>query len=197
MVEGGAPAEGLILPDSILESAGDAARLGPIFTQNDASLGADAVFRVGTSPVILFKSADATDEREIDWHRTAEFWCRTATLGDDPTICATVQCLSAPEEYAKRSPLIAEFAIGDALVSAMRQIEEACGRRHVAMGSFWKSALARDIDRRTRIDNVLLGELGELLRTLVKRGLKPSRSEARRSVCLLSVSGPPRVSDGS
>ncbi|MEH6720592.1 MAG: N-6 DNA methylase [Aurantimonas endophytica] len=185
LVQGGAPAEGLILPDAILESAGDAARLGPIFTQDDASLGADAVFRVGTSPVILFKSADATDEREIEWHRTAwNFGVAPLLWVTTPQYVRLYNAYQPPEEYAKRSPLIAEFAIGDALVSAMTQIEEACGRRHVAMGSFWKSGLARDIDRRTRIDNVLLGELGELLRTLVKRGLKPSLAQKLVGRCV-------------
>lgn len=185
LIDGGAPAEGLILPDAILESAGDAARLGPIFTQNDTSLGADAVFRVGTSPVILFKSADATDEREIDWHRTAwNFGVAPLLWVTTPEYVRLYNAYQPPEEYGKRSPLIAEFAIGDALAPAMRQIEEACGRRHVAMGSFWKSGLARDIDRRTRIDNVLLGELSELLGTLVKRGLKPSLAQKLVGRCV-------------
>lgn len=185
LVEGDVPAEGLILPETAMESAGDAARLGPIFAQNDTGLGADAVFRVGTSPVILFKSGDAAGEKEIDWHRTAwNFGVAPLLWVTTPQYVRLYNAYQPPEEYGKRSPLIAEFALADALAPAMQKIEEACGRRHVAMGSFWKSELARDIDRRRRIDNVLLGELGELLRTLVERGLKPALAQKLVGRCV-------------
>lgn len=183
--ETGAPAEGLLLPSAVSGSPGDAARLGPIFAEDDAGLGADAIFRVGTSPVILFKSTDAGDERETDWHRIAwNFGVAPLLWVTTPQYVRLYNAYQPPEEYGKQRPLLAEFMIGEALAPALKQVEEACGRRHVAMGSFWKSDLARSIDRRTRIDNVLLGELGELLRALVERGLKPSLAQKLVGRCV-------------
>lgn len=181
----GAPAEGLLLPSAASDSPGDAARLGPIFAENDAGLAADAIFRVGTSPVILFKSGDASDVRETEWHRMAwNFGVAPLLWVTTPQYVRLYNAYQPPEEYGKQPPLLAEFTIGGMLSPALKQVEEACGRRHVAMGSFWKSDLARSIDRRTRIDNVLLGELGELLRALVERGLKPSLAQKLVGRCV-------------
>jgi hypothetical protein len=183
--EKGAPAEGLLLPSSAAKSPGDAARLGPLFSEREGGLGADAVFRVGTSPVILFKSSEAVPDSEREWHRIAwNFGVAPLLWVTTPQYVRLYNAYQPPEEYGKRAPLLAEFRTGEALAPALRHVEAVCGRRHVAMGSFWKSKLARSIDRRTRIDNVLLGELGDLLVALVKRGLKPSLAQKLVGRCV-------------
>lgn len=183
--ENGSPSEGLVLPTDVASSPGDAARLGPILSSERGGLGADAVFRVGTSPVILFKSAEASDEVEADWHRVAwNFGVAPLLWITTPQYVRLYNAYQPPEEYGKIPPLLAEFPLSQALGGALHDVEAACGRRHVAMGSFWKSALARKIDRRTRIDNVLLSELGYLLGALVSKGLRPALAQKLVGRCV-------------
>ena len=60
-----------MLSDAISTSAAEATRLGPLLSTSRGGLGADAVFRVGTSPVILFKSSEESSDEELEWHRIA------------------------------------------------------------------------------------------------------------------------------
>ena len=52
------------------------------------------------------------------------------------------------------------------------------------MGSFWRSELARNIDRKLRVDNVLLGELGHLLTALMQGGLHPQLAQKLVGRCI-------------
>ena len=183
----GSPADGLILPHSeiLSTSAGDSARLGPLLSTAGGGLGVDAVFRVGTSPVILFKSSEAPIEQEADWHRVAwNFGIAPLLWVTTPSYIKLYNAYQPPEEYGKRSPVLKEFPLGDALDHALKQVEAICGRRKVAMGSFWRSELARKIDRRHRVDNVLLSELGHLLTTLMKGGLRPQLAQKLVGRCI-------------
>ena len=176
--------EGLILPDAPI-SPGEAARFGPLFSADRGGLGADAVFRVGTSPVIVFKSAELPTDAEIEWHRIAwNFGVAPLLWVTTPQYVRLYNAYQPPEEYGKLPPLLTEFPLGEALGQALHHLESVCGRHHVAMGSFWKSPLARRIDRRSRIDNVLLGELGNLLGALVERGLRPSLAQKLVGRCI-------------
>jgi len=68
--------------------------------------------------------------------------------------------------------------------AALAQVNQVCGRRHMVMGGFWRSEFARRIDRRTRIDNVLLRELTALLRDLVGRGVRPTLAQKLVGRCI-------------
>ena len=182
----GTPAEGVVmLPDAVSTSPGDATRLGPLLSTDRGGLGADAVFRVGTSPVILFKSSEAPTDQEAEWHRVAwNFGVAPLLWVTTPDYIRLYNAYQPPKEYGKLPPLLKEFPLGDALDQAFKEIEVVCGRRNIAMGSFWRSELAQKIDRQSRVDNVLLRELGHLLAALVGKGLRPSLAQKLVGRCI-------------
>jgi hypothetical protein len=181
----GTPSEGMVLGTGVLRNPSDAARLAPLMSDERGGLGADAVFRVGTSPVIIFKSTEASTNDELEWHRIA--W----NAGAAPLLWVTTpqyvrlyNAYQPPKEYNPQTALLREFPLGQATKVALRDLQNVCGRRHVAMGSFWRSELARPIDRRSRIDNVLLFELEHLLRKLVDEGLRPALAQKLAGRCI-------------
>ena len=183
--EDGSPAEGLMLPDAATTSSGEATRLGPLLSAERGGLGAEAVFRVGTSPIILFKSSDSSTHEETDWHRVAwNFGVAPLLWVTTPDYIRLYNAYQPPEEYAKQSPLLQEYNFRQTLDEVFTEIEEVCGRRHIAAGSFWDSPLARRIDRRSRVDNVLLVELSHLLTALHDRGLRPSLAQKLVGRCI-------------
>ena len=174
-----------MLPGDLSTSSGDATRLGPLLSTEPGGLGADAVFRVGTSPVILFKSSETCSPREEEWHRIAwNFGVAPLLWVTTPEYIRLYNAYQPPEEYAKLNPLLDEFHLGKAFGQAYKEIDEVCGRRHIATGSFWKSQLARNIDRKSRVDNVLLSELGHLLSALVEKGLRPTLAQKLVGRCI-------------
>ena len=181
----GSPAEGLVLSGSISTYPGDAARLEPLLSSARCGLGADAVFRVGTSPVILFKSSEGSADQETEWHRVAwNFGVAPLLWVTTPDCIRLYNAYQPPEEYGNLPPLLDEFPLGDALNQAFCSINAVCGRRNIAMGSFWTSELARKIDRQSRVDNVLLHELGHLLAALVAKGLRPPLAQKLVGRCI-------------
>ena len=184
--EEGAPAEGLATAES-LRTMGDGARLEPLFVTEGGLLGADAVFRVGTSPVIVFKSSPTSVDlqQEQEWHRVAwNFGAAPLLWVTSPQYVRIYNAYQPPEEYKSGSPLLATFPLGHGIEQALTAIEKACGRRTVATGAFWNSELARPIDRQSRIDNVLLSELTELLWKLKQRGIRPSLAQKLVGRCV-------------
>ncbi len=138
----GQGSDGLVLRDGSVRSASDAARLGPLLSTGRGGLGADAVFRVGTSPVIVFKSSPEPTDAEHEWHGLA--W----NIGVAPLLWVTTpqyvrlyNAYQPPMEYEHSSPLLKEFKLTGALDRALAEVEAVCGRRHVAMGAFWRSGL--------------------------------------------------------
>lgn len=186
MTDAGAPAEGLVLPADVARSASDAARLGPLLSSSGGELSADAVFRVGSSPVIVFKSSLELTNHETEWHRLAwNFGVAPLLWVTTPQYVRLYNAFQPPESYkGGESPLLREFRLDVALDRALVEVAHACGRRHVSMGSFWRSDLARRIDRRSRIDNVLIDELTGLLRELVSRGIRVSLAQKLVGRCI-------------
>jgi len=64
VTEAGEHLEGLVLPAGQAHSAGDGARVVPLLSRRLGGLAADAVFRLGTSPLIVFKSLPADARRD-------------------------------------------------------------------------------------------------------------------------------------
>ncbi len=183
----GLPADGLIFPGSNQLSASDGARVAPLLSKERSALAADAVFKVGSSPVIIFKSSDApaSDEAEAEWHRLAwNFGVAPLLWVTTPQYVRIYNAYQPPESYSKESPLLGEFAIDAGVEKVFGELARVCGRRHVAMGGFWRSAFARKIDRRARIDNVLLRELTALLKALVGKGVRPPLAQKLVGRCI-------------
>lgn len=181
----GNASEGMVLPADLKGSVGDAARLGALMSQDSGRLGADAVFRVGTSPTIIFMSSDTVTGAEAEWHRIAWnsgvaplLWVTT------PQYVRLYNAYEPPEAYGGRTPLLREFGLADLLGTSLAEVAEVCGRSHVAMGSFWRSPLARTIDRRRRIDGVLLAELSSVLRSLVEGGVPTALAQKLVGRCI-------------
>jgi hypothetical protein len=181
----GRSSEGLVLPGDARRAAGEAARLEPLLSPERGGLSADAVFRVGTSPVIIFKSSPEPTTAESEWHRTAwNFGVAPLLWVTTPQYVRLYNAYHPPADFEGGSPLLKEFPISEVLDRALAEIDAACGRRHVAMGSFWHSELARPIDRQKRIDNILLRELGHLLRELVRQGIRTSLAQKLVGRCI-------------
>ena len=174
-----------MLSDAISTSAAEATRLGPLLSTSRGGLGADAVFRVGTSPVILFKSTEESSDEELEWHRIAwNFGVAPLLWVTTPEYIRLYNAYQPPQEYSHQSPLLEQFPYGHALEGTYNTAEAICSRRNIAMGSFWKSTIARTIDRQSRVDNVLLHELGHLLGALSKQGLRPSLAQKLVGRCI-------------
>ena len=179
------PAQGFMLSNAVSTSAAEATRLGPLLSATRGSLGADAVFRVGTSPVILFKSAEHSSDEELDWHRIAwNFGAAPLLWVTTPEYIRLYNAYQPPEEYSHQSPLLEEFPHGHTFHSSYTAVQQICSRRHIAMGSFWNSEIAHSIDRQSRIDNVLLQELGHLLSALRQQGMRPSLAQKLVGRCI-------------
>lgn len=179
------PLDGMILPDPANKAAA-ATRLTALLSRRDGGLAADGVFRVGSTPVVVFKSAQAaTEAEESDWHRVAWnagvaplLWIST------PRYVRLYNAFQPPSDYDGASPLLAEFPLWDGAAVALAEVRQACGRQTLALGGFWKSSLARKIDRRQRVDSVLLDELGALLARLTAAGLKSALSQKLVGRCI-------------
>ncbi|RAK68708.1 hypothetical protein DJ019_01445 [Phenylobacterium kunshanense] len=181
----GTPTEGLVLPEGADRSAADGTRIAPLMSTEDGGLAADAVFKVGTAPIIVFKSTDRLDGDEVQWHRLA--W----NAGVAPLLWVTTpqyvriyNAYQPPADYGGESPVLGTFGLEDDVDAVLRSIRDICGRRHVAMGGFWRSAFARPVDRRNRVDNVLLRELTALLRKLVAKGLSAGLAQKLVGRCI-------------
>lgn len=180
----GVPSEGLVLPGAERLSAGDGARVAPLMSA-DHGLSADAVFKVGTAPVIVFKSSETLADSETEWHRLAwNFGVAPLLWVTTPQYVRIYNAYQPPEAFGHKSPLLGEFTLSNGIDQALAQVRQVCGRRHVAMGGFWRSQFARPIDRRTRIDNVLLRELTALLGDLVGRGIRPALAQKLVGRCI-------------
>ena len=187
VTEAGEPVDGLVLPAGHSRGIGDVARLNPLLSNARTGLGADAVFRVGTSPVIVFKSSPVptTDNDEAEWHRLAwNFGVAPLLWITTPQYIRLYNAYQPPADYERQSPKLAEFPLDAALDRALTDITATCGRRHVVMGSFWQSGLASRIDRRGRVDNVLLCELMHLLGRLVEEGVPGSLAQKIVGRCI-------------
>jgi hypothetical protein len=185
LMHGGAPSDGLMLPGAERLSAGDGARVGALMADKPGALRADAVFKVGAAPVIVFKSADEAGDHELDWHRLAwNFGVAPLLWVTTPQYVRIYNAYQPPKSYGQQSPLLGEFLLADGIDAVLHKLAGVCGRRHVAMGGFWRSEFARPIDRRSRIDNVLLRELTALLKNLDGRGVPPSLAQKLVGRCI-------------
>ncbi|MGA2589976.1 MAG: N-6 DNA methylase [Bryobacteraceae bacterium] len=185
VTEAGEPLDGLVLSATPTRNAGDGSRVVPLLSNRPGGLAAEAVFRIGTSPVVVFKSLPAGTEDETKCHKLAwNFGVAPLLWITTPEYVRLYNAYQPPEEYEQRSPLLREFQLGQGLEQALAEINATCSRRHIAMGSFWQSALASPIDRRKRVDNVLLGELMNLLGTLVRQDLRASLAQKLVGRCI-------------
>jgi hypothetical protein len=133
-------------------------------------LGATAIFELSGSPCIYFKrlASDPTPRELADLHKIAWnqglaplLWVVT------PTQVRIYNCYSRPDNEAdSQRHLIKMF---ENVEVDLQRLNEFAGRLQVESGEFWRKV--PQIDRRKRVDTVLLEDLTEAERQLVDNDL--------------------------
>ncbi len=154
----------------------DTSRFEPLFSER-YPLGASALFRSGSTPLVIFK--DATGGPTPSPQDIREWRTVTWNFGLAPILWITTpERVYLYDGYATPSPdRLDEDALLDIVITgdaneAMQRLTQACGRLAFDNGEFWASDFARAIDRDRRVDAVLLRELIALERNLVREDLE-------------------------
>jgi hypothetical protein len=155
---------------------------------NTDNLGADAVFELGGSPCIYFKSVDGQTpfpEELARIHRIAwnhglapMMWVITTTE------VLIFSCYSRPERKDHIDPsrhIIARFPVTD---EGFEKLNEFGGRVQIETGKIWQQDKMKKINREKRVDRCLLQDLSENHAKLKQAGLVPhvARSLLGRSI---------------
>lgn len=142
-------------------------QIRPAFSDRRVGLRADAVFSTHNVPTAIFKDAGdcaPTDSDIAKWHEAAWnigvaplLWIVT------PTDIRLYDCYASPSresvDHVATKP-IDVFPLGaDEKLDAL---DAMCGRFATETGAFWSSPIGKDIDRRHRVDRVLLAEINAL-----------------------------------
>ncbi|MCK4132591.1 N-6 DNA methylase [Ralstonia nicotianae] len=142
-------------------------QIRPAFSDRRVGLRADAVFSTHNVPTAIFKDAGdcaPTDSDIAKWHEAAWnigvaplLWIVT------PTDIRLYDCYASPSResvhHVATKP-IDVFPLGaDEKLDAL---DAMCGRFATETGAFWSSPIGKDIDRRHRVDRVLLAEINAL-----------------------------------
>lgn len=157
------PADGLVVPN--MTSPREFNRYDFVFASDRFPLKADALFRCRGTPVIIFKDVMTDDEpSDVDlceWHALSwnfglapVLWVATATR------VLLLNCYTPPRR-SLADVVLADFEIST-VVDAIEKLAAECGRLAFDTGAFWRSPYARKIDRKNRVDAVLLRTLGDL-----------------------------------
>ncbi len=139
-------------------------RLRPLLNNDRVGLNADAVFYAQGTPTAVFKDAGKAmpDEKQIDkWHEAAWnvglaplLWIVT------PTDIRLYDCFASPTKIAGSSSSLGVFSLDDD--EKLASLNSMCGRLATETGAFWSSVIGEKIDRRYRVDQELLNEIGAL-----------------------------------
>lgn len=166
-------ATGYLLPDGSaapgLARAGadSSTRLRAILSNSRVGLQAEAVFSAQSAPTAIFKDAgnEAPSEPQIArWHEAAWnigvaplLWIIT------PTDVRLYDCYASPVSEGTKHVATAPLDVFSLQAQdRLRSLDAMCGRYATETGAFWSSAIGRRIDRRHRVDRVLLDEITAL-----------------------------------
>ena len=135
-------------------------------------INATAVFELSGSPCIYFTQLDQSDpdpRKLANLHRLCwnhglapMLWVVT------PTSVRLYNCYSAPTEDNPNSNLIKIFKHTEA---GLKQLNEHASRLQLESGEFWKWQNAKQIDRKKRVDRVLVEDLQASEKKLREQGL--------------------------
>lgn len=153
-------------------------QLEPAFSDR-AGLAVDAVYETVDGPMLLIKDAGSA----MPAQDTLDRWVECAwNLGLAPLLwIVTPTDVRVYDSFRGIGPQSARGPVGTyalAVDEEMRRLDEACGRLSLDTGAFWRSPLAEHIDRRQRVDKVLLREIAELEHQLVLAGPQHEDDEA-------------------
>jgi N-6 DNA Methylase len=150
-----------------------------------SQINATAVFELSGSPCIYFTQLDQTDPdprelarlHKLSWNHglAPMLWVVT------PTSVRLYNCYSTPTEGNPQSNLIALF---ESTESSLKQLGERASRLQFESGEFWQWQNAKQIDRKKRVDRVLLEDLQAAEKKLRAQGLD---SHVAHSLIMRSV----------
>jgi hypothetical protein len=145
-----------------------------VFDGDRFPLKIDALFRCRGTPIVVFVDAmdgpEPSDAELSDWHRLS--W----NFGVAPLLWVAtksrVLLLNSYEAPHGRLPdvTLVEINLNGPGVG-VEKVTAVCGRLAFDTGAFWRSQYARRVDRKHRVDAVLLRELAALENALRLKGL--------------------------
>ena len=142
-------------------------------------INATAVFELSGSPCIYFTQLDQSDPdpkelarlHKLSWNHglAPMLWVVT------PTSVRLYNCYSEPTQNNPESNLIALFENTEA---SLRQLSDHASRLQLESGEFWQWQNAKQIDRKKRVDRVLVEDLQKAEKKLRAEGLESQIAHA-------------------
>lgn len=142
-------------------------------------INATAIFELSGSPCIYFTQLEQSDPdprelarlHKLSWnHGLAPIlWVVT------PTNVRLYNCFSEPTEDNPDHNLIALFENTEA---SLKQLNEHASRLQLESGEFWQWQNAKQIDRKKRVDRVLVEDLQKAEKKLMEQGLESQVAHA-------------------
>lgn len=134
-------------------------------------LGADALYRSRGSTVLVFKDATASQPNS---EQVVRFQSSVWNSGIAPVaLFGTRDEILVLDGFARPTGEVSSVCLrsfGYEADSAGADLERACGRLAIDTGAFWESELAKRLNRKTKVDAVLLEQLGQLDQLLRREG---------------------------
>jgi hypothetical protein len=148
-------------------------------------INATAVFELSGSPCIYFTQLDQPDPdprelahlHKLSWNHglAPMLWVVT------PTNVRLYNCYSEPTKDNPDSNLIEIFKHTEA---GLKQLNEHASRLQIESGKFWQWQKAKQIDRKKRVDRVLVEDLQKAEKKLREQGLE---SQAAHALLMRSI----------
>jgi len=142
-------------------------------------INATAIFELSGSPCIYFTQLDQSDPdprelarlHKLSWNHglAPMLWVVT------PTNVRLYNCYSEPTQDNPERNLIALFENTEA---SLKQLNEHASRLQLESGEFWQWQNAKQIDRKKRVDQVLVEDLQKAEKKLKEQGLKSQVAHA-------------------
>ena len=173
-LENGEAIEGFLQVGSEAAMGPSAGRHSCLFDRERFPFPIEAVFMAGGAATIVF--VDATDD-SIDDERAVECHQLAWNFGLAPLLwIATSGSVLLLDSYRRPSGRLRDVELARFRTDNSEDVQHlvnVCGRLSFDTGAFWSSSFAREIDRKDRVDAVLLRQLAAVERRLCQEGLPP------------------------
>ena len=150
---------------------------------NPEQLNATAIFELSGSPCIYFTQLQESDPEpqelarlhQLSWNHglAPMLWVVT------PTKVLLYNCYSQPTENDRNNPERHLIEIFQQTETGLKQLNQYASRIQIESGEFWQWEKAKQIDRKQRVDAVLVKDLTDTEEILVEnKGLKRSVAQS-------------------
>ncbi|NET56002.1 MAG: N-6 DNA methylase [Symploca sp. SIO2E6] len=150
---------------------------------NPEQLNATAIFELSGSPCIYFTQLEASDPdpqelarlHRLSWNHglAPMLWVVT------PIKVLLYNCYSKPTEEDRNNPEQHLIELFQQTEDGLKKLNQYASRRQIESGAFWRWVKAKQIDRKQRVDAVLVKDLTDTEEILVEdKGLKRSIAQS-------------------